>query len=756
MRCPEMTDTAFTGKEGTYERTGLSALFITTPFKIAFSSKEKGIEIVFRYPSGFKGFYGKLSAEALNKDIVDLLHMVRYQKGQLKEDGLQPLDFLWSRPKISSLTIEDKKITIYAEIPIIKFNPRNKNYVLILSNKLHDYLIGKITQEEIKEHIKNMKKFFKPILAEYSFNSIIQPSYCELGLVLITHRKTCPLASFCPFNKSGTERCRFFVPWERSHQNYAGLYKVVPEHEIKLWKNEDAVEKHVAQIPYKDLPFASVRFVEPVNIVAYHAGVSFLPKVWASFTRVKFKHTLGVAINLTSALEISFNEKTLRKILEEFGDDAKKWLEFKANMLLLAGFKGLGKRYSKPLNPWKYLEKFYCEEILATPEKKRKDFQSLLKLGTTFSSQELEEAKKFIVTHTFTHMILSNLWAKLGLSEEELGYVLTTDEHSGNITSWIFEARSGGYGYLRELAEKQDLFVQIVNEALTITSNFEFCKGNLRDTWINDALNIIHDIKSRTQKKDLLNTCGKLEQFLRALNEIYKQYRITPHLYTIRYCLHQIIPGEYREQFSKLINKLDSFFTPFDGNTGCYYFESGCTTGPFVQPFALSYRIAENLSKNFSLNRKIENRLEDVILQWISNATRSVDIATWNLAIYDYQKALKALEKASKGGAKIRILIGEAKDEATVRSIQTILQKFSNNAEIRLYTNGTLHKKTIIIDNTALLHGSFNFTKAALTKNIENAWLTLSPQEITKELEEFQQLWNSSKPITKLEDIPRY
>jgi len=348
------------------------------------------------------------------------------------------------------------------------------------------------------------------------------------------------------------------------------------------------------------------------------------------------------------------------------------------------------------------------------------------------------------------------LWSLLGLSEDELGYIITYD--GDNFEIQIFEATSGGYGYLRYLVENRDKLYKLLT---SIFSNIDIkkCVSTIDDGVIKGIEKLIDDVenelKGKTKNIDIIeNICRKLKEFLRRIEELYEYYNVTPHVYTIHECITTIVPGQLREYFSKVIDKFYTIFQQFDGVIGYYYLENGCMMGPFLQPFSTSCSIAEILAKGINEIR-IKGQLRTPIIMWLRRAKSSIDISTYVLSIHDFEVLLNLLRKACKNNVKIRILLGEGaiNDENSMKSVEKLYKDFDKCIEIRLYTEAKLHKKVIIIDDIALIDGSFNLTRSALTSNIESARISIDPIDIEKEHEEFNSLWSKAKLIRTPDDL---
>ncbi len=57
-----------------------------------------------------------------------------------------------------------------------------------------------------------------------------------------------------------------------------------------------------------------------------------------------------------------------------------------------------------------------------------------------------------------------------------------------------------------------------------------------------------------------------------------------------------------------------------------------------------------------------------------------------------------------------------------------------------------MHHKCAIIDKHILMNGSFNWTRQATNRNIENVLITDKPKLVMPFLEEFNKLWDKFDP----------
>jgi len=751
----------------TYSRRGLAALYAFTPFKIIFTSPSMhgagdSTIITFWYPKGMRGFYCEnADPQLLSKPIHEIVNDKRYER----------LEKLW-RTLLREKVID--RIYIYEEFPAIKFSSQSNKYVLIINKKLLEYFTGKASANEARKSIVELGRRNQFALAEFSYESINNPNFCRLGIVLLTHRDQCPLINVCPMAKGNS--CPNFIRWSSARESYAGLYKVVSDIRIRLREFEEekiGVSKTLLTLPYKGRPFLKILFIDPVNVLAYYDAVNFLPKKFvANMLRVKFGKTLGIRLYMTSALKIEFNDVVLNELLQDLMQDPliQSWLRFKAYLLTIA--KGLPEeRRRAPLAPWIKLEYMLCRKI--SDDTRKRIINEILNADPTY----MNKAMKFIIVHTIAHMIILGLWSYLGLSSDELSYViLPSKDSSDSYDVWIFEAASGGYGFLKYLAEHREELYNIISGALSnILSRDQQdyrnqCVASLDSNTFSLLRNIISTtVNSLRQSSPLspqdiqdLDTAQiRLEIFLKNIKYLYNNAHVTPHSYVVNRCLADIIPGRFKEHFNKVTDKFMATFDRFDGTVGNYFIEEGCISGSFIQPFSVSCLIAKPIA-NGIVQTSLERPLKKPIIEWVKMARSSIDITTWVLSVEGLDDLVKALKKACKEGAKIRLLLGggvlsdnDAYNSA-VNSLKKLFQELGQCIEVRLYNlynKEQLHAKMIIMDGITVIEGSFNLTKSALTTNIENANVIIDPENVRERVEKFNKLWNEATTIRKPEDL---
>lgn len=103
------------------------------------------------------------------------------------------------------------------------------------------------------------------------------------------------------------------------------------------------------------------------------------------------------------------------------------------------------------------------------------------------------------------------------------------------------------------------------------------------------------------------------------------------------------------------------------------------------------------------------------IVNTISSAKEQIDVQAYN---FTSKPILSALITAAKHGVKVSVIL----DKSVIRSENNAADLLSANA-IPVWIDerpSIAHNKVMIIDNHTVITGSFNFTKAAQTRNAEN------------------------------------
>lgn len=128
------------------------------------------------------------------------------------------------------------------------------------------------------------------------------------------------------------------------------------------------------------------------------------------------------------------------------------------------------------------------------------------------------------------------------------------------------------------------------------------------------------------------------------------------------------------------------------------------------------------------------------IIGEINKAKASIFVQAYSFTDRDIAQALVA---AAQRGVQVQVLLDKSNRNDN-RSAKDVIIK--NNLPLRFDSpTGIAHNKVIIIDQSTILSGSYNFSAAAYTRNTENL-LTLNSPDLAKEyIKNWLKRWNVSK-----------
>ncbi|MEM0213950.1 MAG: phospholipase D-like domain-containing protein [Ignisphaera sp.] len=736
------------GYERGYERRGLEALYTFTPFKIVYKQHGGGAgeepsdayTLVILPPTRFKAFYYKDFGDVCRKNLIDLLK---------REYPKKNVWGFWFRSTLRKLPISvDNRYNVYEYVdwPAFQFK-KDGPYVVVL----HSILYRALT-EDIPIEYRRLRNLFNKhsglfLLAEYSYESLAHPRFCLRGLVLISHRDSCPIKYVCPFAIWG--RCSGNLYSIR--ETYSGLYKVIPQIKVKLLDLEtvegDRKRSRVRLfvIPFGFHPLAYVYFVDELSLLAFYEGVVFQPKkCWIPYHFASFRYTLGIRILNTDAIVLEFETSTLDKIVNDLMEH--KWVVYKKVLLSESKLCDDSKCDMKPdyLAPWKRLYSTIQSNNAET-------FDTLVR-----DSKSLDEANKqyyrFIVVHTIAHNIISSLWSELGLDQDYLSYRVLYD--GGKWKIYLYETVSGGLGYLKYLAMQKSRLYEIIvksiyNESL-IGSRIveEYCRGGIDDRDVAELKRFLENVAKYAQgDRELADTANELSRFISLLYEVYRRHGVTIHPYTIRYILQTLVPGRLRETFGNTMDRIVSMFSAFDGNIGCGFIEDGCSLGPFLEPLSISYTVVEYLAKQHSRageGLSLGTSVRDIILPWLKMARTKLRIITSNISIDN--NIIGILSELCRNGGSVFVMLSKnaVDDEVSRTAVNELRNSLGGCIKVRISEN--LRAKAIIIDDMAVIEDPFDFAKSGLVFNIENlSKIITDPAKVGEYVRKFNELWNSSK-----------
>ena len=145
--------------------------------------------------------------------------------------------------------------------------------------------------------------------------------------------------------------------------------------------------------------------------------------------------------------------------------------------------------------------------------------------------------------------------------------------------------------------------------------------------------------------------------------------------------------------------------------------------------FAISAPIlAENFSpqSNFAVCFTPGDNCSLVIANSIDQAKKEIFVAAYS---FTDMHIAKALIKAKQRGVDVKVLIDRSQIDNNIFAV-SFLQK--NNVYVKVdYQPAIAHNKTMIIDGTTVITGSYNYTYSANEKNAENV-LIIQDKNLTK------------------------
>lgn len=142
------------------------------------------------------------------------------------------------------------------------------------------------------------------------------------------------------------------------------------------------------------------------------------------------------------------------------------------------------------------------------------------------------------------------------------------------------------------------------------------------------------------------------------------------------------------------------------------------TTPPIVEPVRA---VNPDIRVSFSPNGGCTN----AIVNEINSARKSIRVQAYS---YTSDEIVKALIAAHKRGVNVEVIV----DKSQVNGLGSKVKE-TTLAGIPVYIDSKhaiAHNKIIIIDDTTLITGSFNFTKNAEEKNAENLLIIKSEPKL--------------------------
>jgi mitochondrial cardiolipin hydrolase len=131
------------------------------------------------------------------------------------------------------------------------------------------------------------------------------------------------------------------------------------------------------------------------------------------------------------------------------------------------------------------------------------------------------------------------------------------------------------------------------------------------------------------------------------------------------------------------------------------------------------------------------------IMRTIGAAASSVDIAAFSFTSTYIANVIKRICK--KPGMKVQIVFDKDFADKKTSKLDELLSVYGAKTRKVDLKHGSMHHKFIIVDNTMLFTGSYNFTNDAERNNYENVIKTDIPEIVAAYREEFNRVWAMGK-----------
>ena len=133
--------------------------------------------------------------------------------------------------------------------------------------------------------------------------------------------------------------------------------------------------------------------------------------------------------------------------------------------------------------------------------------------------------------------------------------------------------------------------------------------------------------------------------------------------------------------------------------------------------------------------------LPEAIVKAVDGARWTLDVAIYSL---DHSDIVSAIEKRAQEGIRVRLILNKPNDD----------QKLADRLEAAgvdvRFVNVTMHHKFAIVDSTALITGSCNWTRSSFARYDEDLLTFKNEQPYVDAFRaEFEKLWSGSQEYGK-------
>ena len=212
------------------------------------------------------------------------------------------------------------------------------------------------------------------------------------------------------------------------------------------------------------------------------------------------------------------------------------------------------------------------------------------------------------------------------------------------------------------------------------------------------------------------------------------------------------VQGLQNTRFNARQQFLDKFFENTGNGVAPVAPNTGKPRTPKAKP--IKYKDLTIQRGNFSEKTDISEILNGIIQR--ADPDEPIDIAIHGLSLTNVTETLVKLSKDPKRTAPIRIIMNyshvfpEKHGEKVSAEIQTLIQNLAKGRlEMRTLRGtgpyGVMHNKILIVGDKILKFGSFNWTKAAVSKNYENAVFNDDAGKIARYKAHYEDLWKIAR-----------
>lgn len=145
------------------------------------------------------------------------------------------------------------------------------------------------------------------------------------------------------------------------------------------------------------------------------------------------------------------------------------------------------------------------------------------------------------------------------------------------------------------------------------------------------------------------------------------------------------------------------------------------------------------------------------IAEMIERAVRasgaSIDAALYR---FNSQRLAHALDEAQQRGVRLRLVIDHNKYHESLATRRLLANgRFPFRLEVgRDGLKSKMHHKFVLVDESVVLTGSYNWTLASEEKNHENLLVLRESRLVKKYRREFESLWSNAEELDPSETLP--